>query len=51
MCGCDQRREMLNMWIPGLGDKVASIAEPVKAMVPHFVAGVALAAIIAWGPK
>lgn len=31
MCGCEQRRARLNDWRPGLGDRVAFIAEPVKA--------------------
>lgn len=30
MCGCDQRRRRLNDLRPGLGDTVATVAEPIK---------------------
>lgn len=30
MCGCEQRRNRLNDLRPGLGDKVATVAEPIK---------------------
>ena len=33
MCGCDQRRNRLNDLRPGLGDKVATVAEPIKEML------------------
>jgi hypothetical protein len=41
-CGCDGRRTALNAWIPGLGDKVATIAEPVKELAPYFAFGALL---------
>lgn len=28
-CGCQQRQEALNEWIPGLGDAVKVVADPV----------------------
>lgn len=30
MCGCEQRQAALNELRPGLGDRVATIAQPVK---------------------
>lgn len=30
MCGCDRRRARLNAALPGLGDAVAVVAEPIK---------------------
>lgn len=30
MCGCEQRRSRLNDLRPGLGDAVATVAEPIK---------------------
>lgn len=30
MCGCDRRRRRLNELRPGLGDRVAMVAEPIK---------------------
>ena len=30
MCGCEQRQAVLNEWRPGLGDTVATIAQPIK---------------------
>lgn len=30
MCGCEQRRSALNDLRPGLGDAVATVAEPIK---------------------
>lgn len=30
-CGCSRRQALLNRLRPGLGDKVAAVAEPVKA--------------------
>lgn len=29
-CGCEKRQEWLNEQVPGLGDKVAIVANPVK---------------------
>lgn len=36
-CGCEQRQERLNDWRPGLGDRVAVFAEPVKALALALV--------------
>lgn len=30
MCGCQGRRDALNDRVPGLGDAVATVAEPIK---------------------
>ena len=30
MCGCEERQAALNEWRPGLGDRVATIAQPIK---------------------
>lgn len=30
MCGCDRRRARLNDLRPGLGDALATVAEPIK---------------------
>jgi hypothetical protein len=30
MCGCEQRQAALNNYRPGLGDKVATVAQPIK---------------------
>lgn len=32
MCGCEARRSRLNEVRPGLGDRVATVAEPIKEM-------------------
>lgn len=32
-CGCEARRQRLNGWREGLGDQVATVAEPVKEMI------------------
>lgn len=29
-CGCRARQEWLNEHVPGLGDRVATVAEPIK---------------------
>ena len=29
-CGCKARQEALNGMVPGLGDRVAAVAEPIK---------------------
>lgn len=38
MCGCQERRDALNEWRPGLGDRVATVAEPVKQAAFQVVA-------------
>jgi hypothetical protein len=30
MCGCEQRQAALNDYRPGLGDRVATVAQPIK---------------------
>lgn len=30
MCGCEQRQADLNEFRPGLGDRVATVAQPIK---------------------
>lgn len=55
MCGCEQRQSRLNELRPGLGDAVATVAQPIKeaylmtskpvAVIAGFVVG---AFVIPW---
>ncbi len=47
MCGCEQRRSRLNTLRPGLGDKVATVAEPIKeAYVKSSKSAVAISGFV-----
>jgi hypothetical protein len=42
MCGCEQRQAALNNYRPGLGDKVATVAQPIK----EFLMQIKLSAVL-----
>ncbi len=43
MCGCEQRRNRLNEFRPGLGDAVATVANPIKEAYVKSKPAVAIA--------
>jgi hypothetical protein len=46
MCGCEERRSRLNDFRPGLGDKVATVAEPIKEAYVKSKPTVAIAGFV-----
>ena len=46
MCGCDRRRDRLNEVREGLGDAVATVAEPIKEAYMRSKPAVAIAGFV-----